>query len=119
MGSQVIAKCGCGYEATCLIGCGIKNYNTTCYFPFSCSSCHNVVEVNILAKIIYCPQCQSSELIPYDDPQLFDCLGKHKVAQWNIKDILGRDLVITDGKYQCPQCGEMLLKFMDGGFHWD
>ena len=119
IGSEVIAKCQCGYEATSLIGGGMMNYETTCYFPCFCKNCHNVVQVNLLSKRKRCPKCKSTKIIPCDDPSLSDNTGKHEVTSWNAKDKLGRELKLTDGNYKCPKCGQMTLHFEDGGLLWD
>lgn len=41
------------------------------------------------------------------------------VADWNMQGQLVRKLVLTDGKYRCPKCGEMSLEFSDSGVFWD
>jgi len=41
------------------------------------------------------------------------------VADWYMKAELGRELVLTDGKYRCPKCGKMSLEFSEGGLYWD
>ena len=102
MGSQVVAKCECGVEASILIGGGMLNFTTTCLFPCLCESCHRIVEVNLLAKTMRCPKCQAPNPVPYDDPRLSRSPGNHRVAQWNMKDQLGRILVLTDGSTSAP-----------------
>jgi hypothetical protein len=119
MGSQVIAKCSCGLETEIMIGGGMENFMTTCYFPCLCENCHNVIQVNLLAKRRRCPRCKKSNPIPYDDPRLSKTPGKNFVAEWNMQDNLGRVLVLTDGKFKCPKCGKMSLEFTDSGLCWD
>lgn len=119
MGSQVIAKCDCGVEAVIDIGSGMMDFTTRCSFPCLCESCHNVVEVNLLAKTIRCPKCRKSNPIPYDDPRLYELKGSEQVAVWNMQDKLGREVILTDGKYKCPKCGKMSLEFTDSGLCWD
>jgi hypothetical protein len=46
MGSEVIAKCRCGFDTRISIGGGMRNFMTTCYFPCLCEGCHNIVQVN-------------------------------------------------------------------------
>lgn len=119
MGSKVKAKCECGVEASILIGGGMGNFMTTCFFPCLCESCHNIVQVNLLAKPMCCSKCQASNPIPYDDPRLCESPGNNIITDWNMHEQLGRKLVLTDGKYRCPKCGKMSLEFVDGGLYWD
>ncbi len=122
MGSQVVAKCDCGVDEFILIGGGMMNYTTTCFFPCLCESCHSVVEVNLLSSPMRCPECRASNPIPYDDPRLSASPGRENVAEWNMGDMedrLGRELVLTDGKYKCPKCGKMSLEFHGILLCWD
>lgn len=95
------------------------NFTTTCFFPCLCENCHSVVQVNLLSKAMRCPTCRAANPIPYDDPRLAESPGKHYVADWNMEGRLGRELVLTDGKYRCPKCGKMSLEFSDSGLCWD
>ena len=119
MGSQITARCECGVQAEVLIGGGMMNFTTTCFFPCLCANCQGIVQVNLLAKSLRCPQCRARNPIPYDDPSLSKSPGDHLVASWNMQDQLGRELVLTDGKYRCPKCGKMTLEFVDSGLCWD
>src|SRR5438128_1055567 len=117
MGSEVTARCGCGVEARILIGGGMQNFATTCYFPCLCEHCHSIVQVNLLAKTHRCPKCRSSKTIPYDDGRLRKSPGRHVMAEWNLPE-LGRELKLTDGKYRCPKCDKMTLRFSETAL-WD
>ena len=119
MGSQVVARCDCGVEESILIGGGMMDFQTTCLFPCLCENCHSVVQVNLFSKALKCPQCGAPDPIPYDDARLSELPGNHTVAQWNTAAHLGRELVLTDGKYRCPECGRMSLEFSDAGVCWD
>jgi len=119
MGSQVDATCACGLEATINIGGGMATFMTTCYFPCLCSKCRDVVQVNLLAKRRRCPHCRAGNLIPYDDPELSQDRGDEIIAEWNMEDELGRNLVLTDAHYKCPRCGEFSLVFSPGACLWD
>ena len=119
MGSEVTATCRCGAESNIMIGGGMANFITTCYFPCACMRCNNVVQVNLLTKQKRCPKCRSTKVIPYDDSSLLEAPGEHTVANWNMDEQLGRELILTDGSYKCPQCGQMTLHFMDSGLCWD
>ena len=118
MGSEVIARCGCGVEASILIGSGFDKPRP-CYFPCLCQRCHAVVEVDLLDGRMRCPQCKSAKVIPYDDLSLSDGFGGSAVAEWNNVQELGRDLKLTDGNYRCPRCSEMTLHFTDSDMCWD
>jgi len=119
MGSEVIAKCKCGVDTRILIGGGMVNFMTTCFFPCLCEYCHSVVQINLLAKRKQCPRCRTTKLIPYDDPLLSEIPGKNVVTDWNVQEQLGRVLLLTDGKYRCPQCGQMTLSFVETDMCWD
>ncbi len=118
MGSQVIATCGCGLEESLRIGGGMRNFQTTCLFPCLCEHCHRIVEVSLLKRSLKCPACHAPDPIPYDDPRLSTSPGQQHVAEWDMEVQLGRTLVLTDGRYRCPRCGEMSLEFREGG-RWD
>lgn len=119
MGSQVTATCQCGVDASIMIGGGMGNFMTTCYFPCLCEHCRTVVQVNLLAKQKRCPQCKTTKVTPYDDPTLSECAGERTVASWYIEEQLGRELKLMDGNYRCPQCGCMTLRFAGSGLLWD
>ena len=119
MGSSVIGTCSCGYETEAAVGGGMRNFKTSCYFPCLCESCRTVVSANLLAAAPACPQCQGRALVAYDEPGMSQAPGEHKIAQWNVKEQLGRELLLTDGKYLCPKCHQMTLQFRDSGVRWD
>ena len=118
MGSEVTASCRCGLKANVLIGGGMADFTTTCYFPCLCETCHDVVQVNLLAETPACPICQGSSIVPYDDPRLSGSRGKDNVAEWSVAE-LGRPLVLTNGTYKCPRCNNKSLRFQGGGHMWD
>jgi predicted RNA-binding Zn-ribbon protein involved in translation (DUF1610 family) len=108
MGSAVTAKCQCGVSSQILVGGGMLTH--TSYFPCLCECCRSVVQVNLLAKPWRCPRCKGRRVIPYDDPTLSES-GESIVTTWGSN--------LTDGKYRCPQCGQMTLHFEDAGLDWD
>lgn len=118
MGSEVTARCRCGVEVSILIGGGMLNFQTTCYFPCSCAGCSSVVQVNLLAKRLRCPSCGSSKVTPFDDPSLSRRTRGGMVTSWNSEKV-GRDLTLTDKPYRCPRCGELALRFEESGLLWD
>lgn len=119
MGSSVIAECKCGYKRSILIGGGMMNFTTTCYFPCLCEKCEEVVQVNLLSRRPKCPSCRTTRLIPYDDSRVIGKIGKNDVAELNMQDELGRALVIKDGKCYCPKCKKYYLRFLDSDLCWD
>lgn len=120
MGIQIKARCNCGVNTDVRIGGGMMDFTTTCHFPCLCNTCHTIVQANLLAKNLQCAKCQSYDLLPYDDPQLIGTLGNRNLAEWNMQDSLGRELVLTDGTYKCPKCGKMSLIFNDdSAVLWD
>ena len=102
-----------------LIGGGMANFEAFCAFPCLCEGCHNLVQANLLEKVLVCPQCHQAKLVPYDDPRLVESPGPHVVAQWNLREQLGRELVLTDGNYRCPKCNRMTLRFARNDICWD
>ena len=122
MGSKVSVACKCGLDTSILIGGGRDNHMTTCYFPCLCEQCHTVVEVNILDEPIRCPQCKTTEVISYEDPELLGRPGENTVVVDNPLGVVwlkpGRRLELTNGDYKCPQCGQMTLRFRMIGL-WD
>ena len=119
MGSSVSAKCPCGLDVEIAVGGGMRDFETTCYFPCLCDACHNIVPVNLLAKAPQCPRCKGKALIPYDDPRMSTSSGTSKVMGWNMKEKLGREVSLTDANYFCPKCNNMSLLFRDTSLRWD
>ena len=119
MGSEVSAKCECGFEATIPFGGGMRNFATTCYFPCLCEACHNMVVMNLLAADQLCPTCKSAAIVPYDDPRLSNSPGQVMVAGWNLQKQLGRQVKLNNGNYHCPKCRQTSLHFRDTGLRWD
>ena len=119
MGSQVIAVCSCGLKEKILIGGGMMNFTNICYFPCYCEKCKSVVEVNLLDANKQCPNCKNPNILPYDNPELFEVPGENIIAEWNIAEELGRVLILTDGNYKCPSCCKMTLHFINTLLLWD
>lgn len=119
MGSAVRAECSCGLNEEILVGGGMMDFTTTCWFPCACAACGHVVEVNLLDAELRCPDCGAVDPVPYDDPALIAEPGNYEVADWNMASQLGRVLVLTNGAYRCPGCGKDGLRFVDAGLCWD
>ena len=114
MGSEVLASCPCGFEGSSLIGGGMKDFTTKCYFPCLCEQCSSFCELNVFAEDLRCPKCGSANMVPYDDPRLAGEPGQHNVASWWAESELSRELKLTNGTYRCPQCHKMTLTFSPG-----
>jgi hypothetical protein len=117
MGSIIKAQCKCGYEHEMHLGGGMLNFTTNCNFPVFCSKCRSLFEANILDKNLTCPKCHDSDIIPYYDKSLCSEKG-NEVFSWNMQEEIGRELILTDGKYLCPNCGQFSMSFVACG-HWD
>ncbi|MDH7912086.1 hypothetical protein [Winogradskyella sp. SYSU M77433] len=112
MGSQVKAKCICGLEKNILIGSGKLNFKKTEYFPCHCKYCNNMVEGNLKSKDLFCPNCKSPDIIPYNNKTLTGSVGDSIIAR-------SFDKVLTNGTYKCPSCQKNNLKFHDQRVFWD
>ncbi len=119
MGSIVIAKCGCGFERQMYLGGGMRNFETYCAFPVYCGKCRTFFEANLYQKEIACPACgEAKDVFAYDDGLIGKQRGARVVFRWATEHAIGRDLVLTDGAYLCPQCGQFALSFAMAGY-WD
>ena len=120
MGSSVFGTCECGNVIHSWIGGGMEDFMEVCSFPCLCVTCNAVVEANLLQKPCpVCPRCQSTALLPYDDPELTGTPGARTIASWNMVAELGRELRLTDGTYYCPECKGHHLRFEDDGIMFD
>ncbi len=117
MGSIIEASCLCGYKREMFLGGGMLDFTTSCNFPIFCGKCSSLFEANLLDNNQKCPKCHSPNIIPYDDNSLSKNKGK-VVFTWDMQEKLGRELILTDSKYLCPNCGQFLLSFLDIGV-WD
>lgn len=112
MGTGLSASCACGFEAKTAVGGARSNYRTTCNFPCLCKRCNGMVTANLIATPPVCPDCGSTDVVPYDQPELIGTRGTVTVASCWMQHELGRDLVLTDGLYRCPKCEGMSLRFV-------
>lgn len=119
MGSSVKAHCECGYEESFLIGGGIMNCDTLCLFPCLCRKCVKIVDANLLQARLACPKCKSRKIVPYDQAELCEQQGSSIVTSWNVKEPIGREVRLTDGRYYCPSCSTYRLQFVEGATIWD
>jgi hypothetical protein len=117
MGSIVRASCNCGYEIVMPLGGGMMNFTTYCNFPYYCKNCRILFEANLLGKRISCRKCHGKDILPYDDNSLCRQKG-NTVFSWHIGEAIEKELILTDGKYLCPKCGDFGMSFSDVG-NWD
>lgn len=115
MGSIVMAECSCGLKTEIMIGGGMLNFQTPCYFPFLCEHCSAIVRVNMFSERKDCPQCMATNVIPYDDPSLSGHTGTKMVDGVTGR---GQEHILTDGSYKCPKCNQYSLRFWNCG-NWD
>lgn len=112
MGSQVIAICECGVNSKINIGGGMLNHDKINYFPGYCQGCNDIVQMNLKDEPSHCPNCESSLILPYNNPELIGTRGKEIVEE-------SFDNVLTNGTYFCPKCKNKSLKFISSGLFWD
>ncbi len=114
MGSMLKAICKCGYSSTVMMGGGMRDFTKYCGFPFYCEDCKIMFTGNAFDKKLKCPECGSKKVIAYDDDRICKKKGE-EMASWATEDKIGRDLVLTDGRYLCPECGKFNLSFVHFG----
>jgi DNA-directed RNA polymerase subunit M/transcription elongation factor TFIIS len=80
-----------------------------------------MVDVNLLSNPLRCPKCGSEKVTAYDDARLWlqqDPERLRTVADWDMTEQLGRQFRLNSGRYRCPKCGQLSLKFQMSGL-WD
>ena len=121
MGTSVFATCTCGYHAEGSVGGGMSDFQDVCLFPCLCEGCHEMVDTNLFSTPLRCPTCGSDKVTAYDDARLSEppeSEGLFPVADWDATPRLARELQLTNGRYRCPKCGQMSMKFEMSGL-WD
>lgn len=116
VGTMIAASCPCGYENDELaVGGGMLTFMEHCAAPALCTSCHEVVTIDLMDRDATCPNCDGPPT-PYDDPSLRGAVaaaGGAAVA-WNLPD--GRSFELDhEGAYTCPRCLQTTLSFVDVG----
>lgn len=119
MGSIISAHCDCGFNRDEMgLGGGMMDFTTNCSFPYYCEDCNMLFEGNALSEKVTCPTCHKEHVYSYDTKKACGSIGEGIVFDWNVKSQIGRTLVLTDGKYICPNCHKFNLRFFQSGF-WD
>lgn len=119
MGAMVKARCDCNYSAFAMVGGGMLNYSTYCGFPVYCRSCKQLHAANLLASPVLCPECDGGDVAPYDSSALTGEQGDEEVFSWYAGGMLGRIPCLTNGRYFCPACQQMRLRFELAPGSWD
>lgn len=118
MGAMAEASCECGYTSSLFLGGGRATFETECWFPAYCRACRALVESNLRAQPVTCPECGATDVVTYDAPELIGAKGKREIFSWEVDESSGRTLSLTDGRYLCPACQKPQLRFQHTG-HWD
>lgn len=118
MGAMATANCDCGYSTGLLLGGGMANFETVCLFPIYCRVCRSLECANLVDSPVTCEKCGGSDVVAYDAPELLGEAGTGEVFSWHITERVGRVVRLSDGRYLCPNCQQMRLRFKDTGC-WD
>ena len=106
MGMSSDAHCfACGYDTGLFLGAGMSNHHTHAAWPVKCNQCKEVTTANYKSQPLICSECNSPNVVPYSDENLWLGDGENdSMLQW-------WDLKLTNGHYCCPRCGKYELKF--------
>jgi predicted RNA-binding Zn-ribbon protein involved in translation (DUF1610 family) len=128
VGTGLLAQCSCGYETKCTVGAGRRTFKTSMEFPHHCKSCHEVVDVQVYAEELKCPDCGSTDVESYraktksDYGLMFKWVQKKLIFpnsyhshddehhSWRSSQD-NTDHVILRGKHPCPKCGKNEMQF--------
>jgi len=105
MGSKHTATCECGYSKEIVVGGSRNSFTTHSYFPYFCKKC-GVVDVNVEAETIYCPECNSVEVEQYGLSKVSDL----SLNQTNQRLQYFSRKAFEDGNL-CPKCLKFKMKF--------
>jgi hypothetical protein len=94
-----------------LLGGGMLSHHTLEAWPVTCNQCSAATTANFKNRPLRCLECDSVDVLPFDDPTLWKGDGKPNVC-WG-------ELKLTDGHYRCPKCGKYELNFSEGEILWD
>jgi len=85
----------------------MSSFKTHSYFPYLCAKC-GLVEVNVAADKIVCPECQSEEIDQYGLEKASDLKLKQKGVLPSLQNF-NRE-AYQDG-HKCPYCDTFNLSF--------
>jgi ribosomal protein L37AE/L43A len=115
LGDIIEAKCECGFSAEIFVGGGKFNFKTYCGFPFYCNNCKTLYCGNYLKEEWLCKNCNSSDVLPYNNDSLREHTSNKVIFGWNVNE---KRFELTDDNYLCPSCHKFSLKFSSVG-NWD
>ncbi|MCF7944351.1 MAG: hypothetical protein K9L75_02285 [Spirochaetia bacterium] len=118
MGTLITAVCEkCGYRKDLMtLFSGMIGVSEHCFIPYYCKSCSTLFEGDMLEDTIYCPECNSKDVVSYEDESLGFSEDKTSFS-WHVFQI-GREVKLNEKGNLCPQCREFTLKFESVG-DWD
>lgn len=105
MGQTQKVACPCGFRSSVTIGGGMRDHQTDSRFPHYCKTC-GLVDVNVQAKPLQCPRCQSQDVVQYGLPPVSLPGEGYPSVQW------GKCGAYRTGNL-CPQCKQMTLEFKE------
>lgn len=126
MGQVLGAVCECGYKSEAVLGAGRSNFREVCKFPHYCTSCNEVISVDIFKEERICPKCQSRDVQSYEartsrlkykilekfSDETLKKFGFHRrddeQHSWYGKS---KNHTILKGNQYCPNCQKKELKF--------
>ena len=108
LGDIIEAKCECGFSAEIFVGGGKFNFKTYCGFPFYCNNCKTLYCGNYLKEEWLCKNCNSSDVLPYNNDSLREHTSNKVIFGWNVNE---KRFELTDDNYLCPSCHKFSLKF--------
>lgn len=65
MGASIKAFCPCGYQARAAVASSGADHGRVFMFPHACSTCGELVNVDLLAVSFVCPKCSGTRLTPF------------------------------------------------------
>ena len=113
MGSIHGIVCECGYKSLITVGGDRETYLEDSKFPFYCKDC-GVVSINVHSKKIQCPDCLSTEVKPYGNPEISVRLQTEEYPIIECGGYLG----YRNGNL-CPKCKEFTLCFGPSEIRFD
>lgn len=82
----------------------MASYMEIMWWPVSCPRCQAVTEANVRKQPLSCNVCNSTDVVEMHDPSLCFGDGEHTT-------IMCFERTLTDGRYKCPACGALELRF--------
>lgn len=108
MGFVTTARCGnCGYSAELPLGATRSNFASTALWPIYCAHCQAIGVANYMCEPLECGDCKGTDVSRIDSSHMSTSDGQ-VIHSWGF----GKDaLSLTDGRYRCPKCDKIQLRF--------